>query len=380
MNSLVGHQDDDRYSALSCTVGATVKHGPTEQGLWNADDHFARGESRSMAPFTQYAMVAAQEALIDAAWQPNSVQDKERSGVCFGSGIGNFNEIYDTVLAYHESGARKVNPLFVPRLLINMAAGHISMKHGFLGVNHAVSTACTTGNHAIGDASRFIAFGDADVIVAGGAEACIHPLAIAGFARAKALATAYNEDPKSASRPFDQSRCGFVMGEGAGAMVLEELEHAKARGAHIYAELAGYGLAADAHHMTAPPNDGSGALRAMRNALTNAKLGAANVDYVNAHATSTPQGDVAENRAIKALFGSTKSPSGMNVSSTKGAIGHLLGAAGAAEAIFTVLAIKHGILPPTLNIDKLDTEFDCNYVPNEAQKHKVDCALTNSFG
>ena len=378
--SLVGYQDDDRYAQLPCTIGATIKHGDSENGMWNADDHFGRGESRSMALFTQYAMVAAQEALQDAGWQPQTMDEKCRSGVCFGSGIGNFHEMYDTVLAYDKHGTKKVNPLFVPRLLINMAAGHISMKHGFLGVNHAVSTACTTGNHAIGDAARFIQYGDADVMVAGGSEACIHPLAIAGFARAKALATLYNDDPEAASRPFDQDRCGFVMGEGAGALILEELEHAKSRNATIYAEVAGYGLAADAHHMTAPPTDGSGAKRAMHNALKRANVRPEHVDYINAHATSTLQGDVAENRAIKSLLGEYRPVSEINISSTKGAIGHLLGAAGAAETIFTILAIKHNILPPTLNLESLEAEFDCNYIPKVAQEREIRCALTNSFG
>ncbi len=292
----------------------------------------------------QYAIVAAQEALTDAQWHPQTEQQRETTGICLGSGIGSFEEVYNTSLAFAQGGPKKVSPLFVPKLLINLAAGHLSMKYGLKGPNHAVTTACTTGAHSIGDASRFIAFGDADVMLAGGAESCIHPLAFVGFERSRSLTTTSNTTPHNASRPFDKTRDGFVIGEGAAVLVLEELEHARSRGARIYAEVAGYGASADAHHMTAPPSDGEGAFRAMRMALKNSGITPSKVDYINAHATSTPLGDVAENRAIKKLMLETdqgKMKAGdVNVSSTKGAVGHLLGAAGAVEALFSVLAIR----------------------------------------
>ena len=292
----------------------------------------------------QYAIAASQEALADAQWQPSTEQDREATGICLGSGIGSFEEIYNTSLAFSQGGPKKVSPLFVPKLLINLAAGHLSMKYGFKGPNHAVTTACTTGAHSIGDASRLIAFGDADVMLAGGAESCIHPLAFVGFERSRSLTTTSNTTPHNASRPFDKSRDGFVIGEGAAVLVLEELEHARSRGAHIYAEVAGYGASADAYHMTAPPSSGEGALRAMKLALKNGGIKSSDVDYINAHATSTPLGDAAENRAIKALMLDThegrREAKDVNVSSTKGAVGHLLGAAGALEALFSVLAIR----------------------------------------
>ncbi|OJD34878.1 beta-ketoacyl synthase [Diplodia corticola] len=375
-----------QFAALPSQVAALVPSGPKEDGGWMAKEWLQPGDERKMALFAQYAMAASQEALEDAAWHPKKEEDLEATGVYIGSGIGSFDDVYETSIAYEKGGYRKVSPLFVPRLLINLAAGHISMRFGLKGPNHAATTACTTGAHAIGDAARFISYGDADVMVAGGAESCIHPLAIAGFARARSLATDWNDAPHLASRPFDKDRAGFVIGEGAGVLVLEELEHAQARRARIYAELKGYGLSADAHHMTAPREDGSGPLLAMKRALKHAKLPPSAVDYVNAHATSTVLGDAAENLAIKSLLlGEQGRPKAadINVSSTKGAIGHLLGAAGSVEAIFTILAIHHGILPPTLNLETAGDppeEFDCNYVPKEAQKREIAVALSNSFG
>ncbi|KAK6438816.1 Mitochondrial beta-keto-acyl synthase [Oleoguttula sp. CCFEE 5521] len=374
------------FGTLPSRVAGLVPQGSRDDAKWQAKDWLPASEERQMALFAQYAIASAQEALDDAGWHPMREEDLEATGVTIGSGIGNLDEAYNTSIAFHEGGYRKVSPLFVPRLLINLAAGHISIRYGFKGPNHAATTACTTGLHAIGDASRMIAFGDADVMVAGGAESCIHPLAIAGFARARSLATDWNDDPAQSSRPFDKDRAGFVIGEGAGVVILEELEHAKARGAHIYAEVKGYGLSSDSYHMTQPRADGNGPYLAMRQALHHAQTEPGKVDYVNAHATSTLLGDAAENRAIKRMLlgeHGRSDASRINVSSTKGAVGHLLGAAGAVEAIFTILAIEHNVLPPTLNLDSPGDptgDFDCNYVAKVAQEHIVDVALTNSFG
>ncbi|GAO50287.1 putative beta-ketoacyl synthase [Saitoella complicata NRRL Y-17804] len=384
--SLIGRNGDPRFAELPSTVGAVVPQGNANEGGWNAIEWIEKGDDRRMANFTQYAIGAAEQALRDAEWKPTLDEQKERTGVCVGSGIGAFDDTVNATAAYEKGGYRKVSPLLVPRILINMAAGHITMKYGFRGPNHAASTACTTGAHSIGDAARFIMFGDADVMVAGGTESCIHPLAMGGFARARSLATEFNDRPAEASRPFDRDRCGFVIGEGAGAVVLEEYEHAKARGARVYGELLGYGLSADAHHMTAPPSDGSGAHLSMRRALNHAKLPASQIDYINAHATSTPLGDAAENQAIKALMlgkDGKQSASEVNVSSCKGAVGHLLGAAGAVEAIFSIMALHEGVLPPTINLHNPGDpaeDFDCNYIPNQAQEKEVRAVLTNSFG
>ncbi|KAI9702555.1 MAG: Mitochondrial beta-keto-acyl synthase [Candelina mexicana] len=394
-----------RFAELPCQIAAVVpsewhRHeGRKAEELLSRDASHDRGfgsrdkvvsqRARKQALFIQYAMAAASQAMEDAAWCIDSEEKQQATGVCLGSGIGNLEDVYTTSVLFEKEGYHKVSPLFVPRLLINLAAGHLSMKFHLKGPNHAVTTACTTGAHAIGDASRFIAFGDADVMLAGGAESCIHPLAVAGFARAKSLAVGYNETPHLASRPFDQARSGFVMGEGAGVLLLEELEHAKARQVPIYAEVKGYGLSGDAHHMTAPAESGEGAFLAMKRALQKAGIPPSAVDYVNAHATSTTLGDTAENRAIKRLLlgenGKGKA-SDINVSSNKGSIGHLLGAAGAVEAIFTILAMQQGILPPTLNLENpgdpgaSGEDYNCNYVPNIAQEKRVDVALSNSFG
>ncbi|KXG51055.1 Thiolase-like, subgroup [Penicillium griseofulvum] len=374
---------DERFAEQPCQVAAVVPQGSRENGGWTASEWLSRVEERKMAQFAQYAMAATEEALQDANWKPEPFEQREATGVCLGSGIGNFDEIYNTVIAYDRGGYKKVNPLFVPKLLINLGAGHISMKYGFMGPSHSATTACTTGAHSIGDAARFIACGDADVMVAGGAESCIHPLAIGGFARARSLATEFNDNPEKASRPFDADRAGFVVGEGAAVMILEELEHALARGARIYAELKGYGCSSDAHHMTSPKENGEGAFMAMKKALKQAQVRPAAVDYVNAHATSTIVGDAAENAAIKALLlgpdGKDKAAD-VNVSSTKGALGHLLGGAGAIEALISVLAIHENTMPPTINLDRLADGFDCNYAPKDAQSRQIDVALTNSFG
>ncbi|KAJ9657065.1 Mitochondrial beta-keto-acyl synthase [Neophaeococcomyces mojaviensis] len=362
----------------------TALRGSASEGGWKASDvDVVLQEIKQAAKFAQYALAATDEALGDAGIRGQEGLE-EMTGVCLGSGIGNLQELYETSVAYGEGkNYRKIHPLFVPRILINLGAGHISMRYGFRGPNHTATTACTTGAHSIGDAMRFIQHGDADVMVAGGAESCIHPLAIGGFARSRSLATDFNETPESSSRPFDKDRAGFVIGEGAAVLILEELEHARARKANIYAEILGYGCSADAHHITAPRENGAGALQAMRRALKQAQIAPSEVDYINAHATSTSLGDAAENAAIKTLLlgeAGKSSVGEINVSSTKGAIGHLLGAAGAVEALFSVLAIRDSIMPPTLNLENRTTEFDCNYASKVAQERKTNVALTNSFG
>lgn len=371
--------DREGFEKLPVRIAAEVPKGSYEEGKFTASEWLDKGDERTMAKFSHYAIAAARQAIQDAQWTPGTDEEKRKTGVCIGSGMGSLEDIIDTTTAYSAGGYKKVSPMFVPRILINMAAGHLTMKYGYQGPNHAVSTACTTGAHAIGDAMRFIQYGDADVMVAGGTEASVHPLAIAGFARAKSLATQYEDRPTEASRPFDGDRSGFVMGEGSGVVVLEEYEHAKKRGAKIYAEIKGYGLSGDAHHMTSPPLNGYGAVNSMRRALEVAQLSPADIDYVNAHATSTPAGDAAENNAIKTVFDGHWDK--INVSSTKGATGHLLGAAGAVEAIFSILSVHNDILPPTLNLHKQNTdEFNLNYVPLVAQEKKIRAAITNSFG
>ncbi|KAJ3300589.1 Mitochondrial beta-keto-acyl synthase [Borealophlyctis nickersoniae] len=373
------------YQDIPSQVAALVKTGK-EEGDFDVEKWIAKGDDRRLAPFMHYALSATQQALEDAKWLPENEEDRVRTGVCIGSGIGCIDEIETTANAFAQYGMKKLSPFFIPKILINLAAGHVSMKYGFQGPNHSASTACTTGAHSIGDASRFIQFGDADVMVAGGSEASVSPLAMAGFAKARALSTKFNDTPEQSSRPFDRDRDGFVIGEGAGCVVLEEYEHAKRRGARIYAELRGYGLSGDAHHITAPPEDGRGAALAMSRALQVGGVSPEDVDYVNAHATSTGQGDLAETRAIKKVFAGPALDK-LAVSSTKGAIGHLLGAAGAVEAIFAILAVHHDALPPTLNLHNLEPreEFSLDYVPLQARDLKgsgrrVRGALTNSFG
>mmetsp|Transcript_7490 Transcript_7490/g.9004 ORF Transcript_7490/g.9004 Transcript_7490/m.9004 type:complete len:429 (+) Transcript_7490:180-1466(+) len=371
--SIIGSGD----KALPCHVAAQVDKDSLETDKWISN-------SRSQgATFITYALGAAYEALQDANWPPNddSTYDPTRTGVAIGSGIG--SAVEEVTLASQtfdgSRGLRRLSPYFVPRLLINQAAGHVSIEHNLQGPNHSCVTACASGAHSIGDASRLIEYGDADVMVAGGTESSVNSLSLAGFSRLKALSTRYNDTPELASRPFDKHRDGFVMGEGAGVVILEEENHALNRGANIYAEVSGYGLSGDAFHMTAPAESGRGAINCMRMAMKHASLSPKDIDYINAHATSTPIGDDIENLAIENVLGE-RLPSSVNVSSTKGATGHLLGAAGAVEAIFTILAVKTNILPPTVNLTELDELLKFNYIPNTSQEVEVKAALCNSFG
>jgi 3-oxoacyl-[acyl-carrier-protein] synthase II len=365
-------------SDLPSKVAGQVPLGETSQGLFNADDWVDAKDRRKMDRFIVYALAAASQAVKDAGWTPEDEEGRERTGVLIGSGIGGLEEINNGALVLHEKGPRRMTPFFIPASLINLASGHVSMRFKFKGPNHAVVTACSTGAHAIGDAARFIMFDDADIMVAGGAEAAVCRIGVAGFAAARALSTGYNDTPQRASRPWDVDRDGFVIAEGAGIVVLEELEHAKKRGAKIYGEIVGYGLSGDAHHITAPPEDGSGGFRSMRAALKRAKLNPEDIDYVNAHGTSTPLGDEIELKAVKRLFGDHAYKLAM--SSTKSAIGHLLGAAGSVEAIFSILALRDGVAPPTLNLENPSPGCDINLVPKEAQRRKIRYALSNSFG
>ena len=365
-------------SDLPAKVAGEVVRGDTAAGLFNADDWMAPKDQRKVDPFILYGMAAAVQAVEHSGWKPTDEEARERTGVMIGSGIGGLQTIYEGSLTLKERGPRRVSPFFIPSALINLASGHVSMRYGFRGPNHSAVTACSTGVHAIGDAARLIALDDADVMVAGSAEAAVCRLGIAGFAAARALSTAFNDDPPRASRPWDKDRDGFVMGEGAGVVVLEELEHAKARGATIFAEIAGYGMSGDAHHITAPPEDGNGAFRSMRNALRSAKLGPGDIDYVNAHGTSTPLGDEIELGAVKRLFGDDAYK--LSMSSTKSAIGHLLGAAGSVEMIFCVLAMRDQIVPPTRNLDNPSPGCDIDLVPHRAKSRRVRHALSNSFG
>lgn len=349
-------------------------------GEFNADTYITPKERRRVDDFIVYGMAAAQQAVEDSGWKPEADEDQFRTGVMIGSGIGGLPVIANgslTVDGEGGGGVRRLSPFFIPASLINLVSGHVSIKYGFKGPNHAVVTACSTGAHAIGDAARLIMWDDADVMVAGGAEAACCRVGMAGFAQAKALCTSYNDDPTAGSRPWDKDRDGFVMGEGAGVVVLEELEHAKARGAKIYAEVVGYGLTGDAYHITAPSPDGNGAYRCMMAAMKRAELNPEDIDYVNAHGTST-MADVIELGAVKRAFGNAVND--LSMSSTKSAIGHLLGAAGAVETIFSILAVKNGIVPPTLNLDNPDEGCDIDLVPHQAKERKVRAALSNSFG
>jgi 3-oxoacyl-[acyl-carrier-protein] synthase II len=328
--------------------------------------------------FIVYAMCAARQAIEDSGWKPESPEDQAATGVMIGSGIGGVEGIAETAILLKERGPRRVSPFFIPGRLINLASGYVSIEFGLKGPNHAVVTACSTGSHAIGDASRLIALGDADVMLAGGAESPVNRISLAGFAAARALSTHFNETPERASRPYDKDRDGFVMGEGAGVVVLEEYEHAKKRGANIYAELTGYGMSGDAYHITAPAPDGDGAFRSMQAALKRANITPSEIDYINAHGTSTPLGDELELGAVQRLAGNAAGR--ISMSSTKSAIGHLLGAAGAVEAIFSVLAIRDGIAPPTINLDNPSVETAIDLVPHQARRRDIDVVLSNSFG
>ncbi|MGG7565677.1 beta-ketoacyl-ACP synthase II [Rhodovulum sp. DZ06] len=364
--------------ALGCRIACEIPVGDGTDGTWNPDDWMSGKERRKVDDFITYAMTAATQAVEDSGWVAETDEQKERTGVLIGSGVGGLQTIAETAITLRDKGPRRVSPFFIPGSLINLCSGHVSIKYGFKGPNHAVVTACSTGAHAIGDAARLIAFGDADVMVAGGAESPICEIGVAGFVACKALSTGYNDDPKSASRPYDKGRDGFVMGEGAGIVVLEEYEHAVARGAKIYAEVIGYGLSGDAHHITAPAPDGDGGYRSMKAALARAGIEPKDVDYVNAHGTSTPLGDEIELNAVTRLLGDAAE--GITMSSTKSAIGHLLGAAGAVEAIFCALAIRDQVAPPTLNLDDPSVETKIDLAPKQAVKRKIDVALSNSFG
>ena len=365
-------------SDLPAKIGGQVPEGDQKDGLFNVGDWIDHKDRRKMDDFIVYALAAASEAIEDSGWKPDREEDRERTGVMIGSGIGGLKVISDGAVTLHERGPRRVTPFFIPATLINLASGQVSIKFGFRGPNHAPVTACSTGAHAIGDAARLIQFEDAEVMVAGGTEAALCRLGIAGFASARALSTGFNDTPERASRPWDRDRDGFVMGEGSGVVVLEELEHAKKRGAKIYAEIIGYGMSGDAHHITAPPEDGNGGYRSMQAALKRAELNPGDIDYINAHGTSTPVGDEIELGAVKRLFGDAAYE--LSMSSTKSAIGHLLGAAGSVEAIFCILALNHGVVPPTLNLENPSEGCNIDLVPLAAKERKVRAVLSNSFG
>ncbi|HEY1941354.1 MAG TPA: beta-ketoacyl-ACP synthase II [Roseiarcus sp.] len=364
-------------SDIACQIAAQVPRGSAPDA-YNPDDWMEPKEQRRVDEFIVYAMAAATQALRDADWAPKTYEDQVETGVLIGSGIGGLQGIYETSIVLHEKGPRRVSPFFIPGRLINLAGGHVSITHGLKGPNHAVVTACSTGAHAIGDAARLIALGDAKVMVAGGAESAVNRLSLAGFAACRALSTSFNDRPKQASRPYDRDRDGFVMGEGAGCVVLEDLDHARARGARIYAEVIGYGLSGDAYHITSPSPDGDGGYRSMSAALKRAGLTASDIDYVNAHGTSTPVGDEIELRAVERLLGNAAAT--VTMSSTKSSIGHLLGAAGAVEAIFSILALRDQIAPPTLNLDNPSVETAIDLAPHAAKKRRIRVALSNSFG
>jgi len=363
---------------LPCRIACDVKLGDGTDATFNPDQWVDPKEQRRVDDFIIFGLAAAQQAVTDSGWEPKTEEERCRTGVLIGSGIGGLQGIEQASILVHEKGPRKLSPFFIPGRLINLVSGYASIRYGYKGPNHAVVTACATGAHAIGDAARMIMLDDADVMLAGGTEAAICRIGMAGFAACRALSTGFNDTPEKASRPYDRDRDGFIMGEGAGIVMLEEYEHAKARGAKIYAEVSGYGMSGDAHHITAPAEDGNGGYRAMQMALKRAGLASSDIDYVNAHGTSTPLGDEIELKAVERLFGNAANK--MSMSSTKSSIGHLLGAAGAVEAIFCILAMRDGIVPPTLNLDNPSVDTALDLVPHKAKKREVKATLSNSFG
>ena len=373
-----GKIDSFDVSDIACKIACEIPRGDGSNATFNPDQWMEPKEQRKVDEFILFAMCAARQALDDAGWRPTSYDEQTTTGVLIGSGIGGIEGIAEAAIQLHEKGPRRVSPFFIPGRIINLASGFVSIAFGLKGPNHAVVTACSTGAHAIGDAARMVALGDADVMVAGGAESPVNRISLAGFSALRALSTSFNDDPTRASRPYDKDRDGFVMGEGAGVVVLEALDHAKARGAKIYAELIGYGLSGDAHHITAPAPDGDGALRCMKGAIRTAGISTGDIDYINAHGTSTPLGDEIELGAVQKLVGNAAGR--MSMSSTKSCIGHLLGAAGAVEAIFSILTIRDRVVPPTINLDNPSVDTPIDLVPHQARKRDVDTALSNSFG
>jgi 3-oxoacyl-[acyl-carrier-protein] synthase II len=374
----IGKVDKFDVSDLPCKIAGQIKHGDGTNGTFKADQWMSPQEQRKVDDFVVYAMCAARQALEDGNWKPQSHEDQINTGVLIGSGIGGIEGIASTAITLHERGPRRVSPFFIPGRIINLASGYVSIEFGLKGPNHAVVTACSTGAHAIGDASRMIALGDAEVMLAGGAESPVNRISLAGFSALRALSTGFNDQPERASRPYDKDRDGFVMGEGAGVVLLESLDHAKARGARIYAEVIGYGLSGDAYHITAPAPDGDGAFRCMTMAIKRAGISAGDLDYINAHGTSTPMGDEIELGAVQRLVGNDAGR--VSMSSTKSCIGHLLGAAGAVEAIFSILAIRDKVAPPTINLDNPSVETAIDLVPHRARERNIDTVLSNSFG
>ena len=374
----IGRIEKFEVSDLPCQIAGQIPFGDGSDGTFNADQWMEPKERRKVDDFILFAMSAARQALDDAGWHPREYEDQIASGVLMGSGIGGIEGIAETALTLRDRGPRRVSPFFIPGRIINLASGYISIAHSLKGPNHAVVTACSTGAHAIGDAGRLIALGDADVMVAGGAESPVSRIALAGFAACRALSTGFNDAPERASRPYDRDRDGFVMGEGAGAVVLEEYDHAKRRGARIYGELVGYGLSGDAFHITAPAEDGDGAFRCMKAAIRRADIAPGDIDYINAHGTSTPLGDEIELKAVERLVGNSAGRIAM--SSTKSSVGHLLGAAGAVEAIFCLLAIRDEVAPATLNLENPSVTTAIDLVPHKPRKRPINVALSNSFG